>query len=211
MTIHYKIKKSDSTEYWTGYSSVFSKNGVAYQTLEDAGAAIQAQLKNSRTGIAKWAQTAQVIAFKVETNVVCSYQLTATIELAKHLDKLRSDYGTSFVYGFKLLCKRYSEPDFKYAVQIRPSEYKDFRETMKGLGYSSRIYKKIGDWIFFSDDDFCVRVKLVDTHSQFVNAKPLFDEYMKHTVSAPADNNLLKNAVFEQDTDIIEEDDDTSL
>ena len=55
---------------------------------------------------------------------------------------------------------------------------------MKGLGFSSRAYKKIGDWIFFSDDDFCVRVKLVGTHLQFVNSKALFDEYLKLSVSA---------------------------
>jgi hypothetical protein len=210
MTIHYKIKKADSHEYWTGYSSAFSKNGVSYHSLEDAGAAIAAQLKNSKTGIAVWAQTAQVIAFKVEVNAVCSYQLTSTIELSRHYDKMRKDHGVSFIYAFKLLCKRFPKPDFKYAVQIHQSNYKEFRETMKGLGFSSRAYKKIGDWIFFSDDDFCVRVKLVDAHDKLVNSQPLFEEYLKQTVSAPASNDLLTDAVFDDDAQIEEDEDGTA-
>lgn len=207
MTIHYKIKKADSKEYWTGYSSVFSKNGVAYTTLEDAGAAIQAQLKNSKTGIAVWSQTAQVIAFKVEINAVCSYQLTSTITLAKYYERLKTDYGISFVAAFKLLSGRSIESQHKYAVRIQAQKYPEFRSLLKSLGYSSRAYKKLGDWIFFSDDDVCVRVKLIGAHSKFVNVQPLFDEYLACTVATPADNELMIDAVFEPD-DTLNEDDD---
>ena len=199
--IHYKIKKFASSEYWTGYSSQFSKNGVAYQSLEDAGAAIQAQLKNSRNGIKTWADDAQVIAFEVVTNVICSYELVSTIELAKLYESMRKDHGTSFIYGFKQLLKRDKDHAFKYAAQIPLSEYAAFRTTMRDLGFSSRNYKKVGDWIFFSDDDLCMRVKLVGSHSSFVMMDPYMDQYRENTISSPADPSLMTDAVFDDDCD----------
>lgn len=197
--IHYKIKKSDSKEYWTGYSSQFSKNGVAYQSLEDAGAAIQVQLNNSRNGIRDWADTAQVIAFEVITNAICAYDLTSTVELSRLYDSMRKDNGTSFIYGFKQILKRDRDHAFKYAAQIPVGDYASFRATMRHLGFSSRHYKKVGDWIFFTDDDLCMRVKLVGCHTKFVLMDPYLDQYRENTMSTPADPSLMDNAVFDDD------------
>jgi hypothetical protein len=197
--IHYKIKKSDSNEYWTGYSSQFSTNGIAYRSLEDVGTAINAQLSNKRAGIHKWIDTAQVIAFEVITRVVCAYDPVATVELSKLLASMQKDYGRNFVTGFKQLANRNSEYQFKYAAQIPPSEYASFRETMKTLGFSSRHYRKYNDWIFFTDDDLCMRVKLVGTHTKFVNMDAYVDQYTENTRSYPADNSLMDDAVFDDD------------
>lgn len=204
--IHYKIKKSDSPEYWTGYSSTFSKNGVAYRTLEDAGAAIQAQLKNSRNGIKTWVDDAQVIAFEVVTNVICSYTLVNSVELSKMFDSMQKDHGRNFLNGFKHVILKHPDLEFKYAAQIPASEFTSFRDQMKALGFSSRHYRKHQDWIYFSDDDLCLRVKLVSIHTKFVNLEAYVDQYNHNTESTPADSSLLDDAVFDDDCEEVNDD-----
>jgi hypothetical protein len=202
--IHYKIKKSDSPEYWTGYSSTFSRNGVAYRTLEDVGTAIKAQMTNSRHGIRSWIGQAQVIAFEVVTNVICSYDLTATVELAKLYDTMQNTHGKTFLRGFKQLLKRDPDNIFKYAIEVATPDIDDFRTSMRDLGFSSRYYRKVGNWFFFNDDDLCVRVKLAARHTKFVNMHDYCESYKEHTVSTPADNSLLDDATFEDDCELDE-------
>jgi hypothetical protein len=72
---------------------------------------------------------------------------------------------------------------------------------MRDLGFSSRHYKKVGDWIFFSDDDLCMRVKLVGCHTSFVLMDPYMAQYREHTISTPADPTLMDDAVFDDDCD----------
>lgn len=172
---HYKIKNTKTAEFWTGYSTQFSKRGAEYKTMEDAGAAIAAQLKLRHSSIQDWLPFSEVVEFEVIVKQNVAYKSADAIKLSKLYSSMFADHGSDFLNGFKKMTREPAPvPDLKYAVEVFRSEYDEFASTLKGLGFSSRTFKKVGRWIWFSSDDLGIRIKLIGGHSKFVD----LTEYM---------------------------------
>lgn len=167
---YYKIKNTKTAEFWTGYSTQFSKKGAEYKSIEDAGAAIASQLKLKHSSIQDWLPHSEVVEFEVIIKEQLSFTSNDAIKLSKLYVDLYREHGTDFLAGFKKMTRVPSPvPDLKYAVEIIPREYDDFTSTLKGLGFSSRTFKKVGSWIWFGSDDLGIRIKLISGYTKFVD------------------------------------------
>lgn len=167
---YYKIKNTKTAEFWTGYSTQFSKKGAEYKSIEDAGAAIASQLKLKHSSIQDWLPHSEVVEFEIIIKEQLSFSSNDAIKLSKLYVDLYREHGTDFLAGFKKMTRNPSPaPDLKYAVEIIRSEYDDFTSTLKGLGFSSRTFKKVGSWIWFGSDDLGIRIKLIGGHTKFVD------------------------------------------
>jgi hypothetical protein len=167
---YYKIKNTKTAEFWTGYSTQFSKRGAEYKSIEDAGTAIAAQLKLKHSSIQDWLPHSEVVEFEVIIKEQLSFASNDAIKLSTLYLALQREHGTDFLAGFKKMTRDPSPvPDLKYAVEIIRNQYDDFTSTLKGLGFSSRTFKKVGSWIWFGCDDLGIRIKLIGGHTKFVD------------------------------------------
>ena len=186
---YYKIKNKDTAEFWSGYGSSFTKNGAEFKSLEDVGIAITAQLKMRHSSIKDWVNTAQVLEYDVlivqNPNVL--YAVGDTIKLAALYLTIRNDQDQQFLYGFKKLISGAKPLEIKHAAKIVPREYEEFRKTLKDLGYNSRSYRKIGPWIWFSEDAIGALIRLLPGVDKVVSLQPYCDEFNKLLISIAPD------------------------
>lgn len=169
----FKIQNTATGLFWNGYSSSFSESGTTFSSYEDAGNRIESQLK-MKHNMNDWLLNAKVIEYEIivqERETQTAKHCVMTYRFHEHLKK---NYGHNFLRTYKKIRndKTITEP-FKYAVNIKRDSFKEFRESLKDLGFSSRHYKKVDEWIWVRDPDVVARIKLLNFDETIV---PIADE-----------------------------------
>lgn len=182
---YYKIKNKEG-EYWSGYSSHFTKSGAEYSTLEDAGSALEYQRSRfHHKSINGWITDAEVEEFVVEVRKSNSFNAINIAKLAVLSEQIYDAHGREFHKGFYKLLKEENKFEVKFAVRIQQDTYSELRSTLKDLGYSSRHYRKTGNWIWFSDEEIGMRIKLIDGELPFVKLEEYITRFNELNVTMP--------------------------
>jgi len=166
----YKIKRTDTNQFWSGYGSAFSIGGQTWNTSESAAYSLQQQLSYRHASIKDWLHLAVIVEFEIVTNEIGSFTAKEAILRNRLTAKLRKDYGDQFVKHYvKMQQDTTTKNKYKHAVQVYNEDFSEFRETLKGLGYSSRHYKKTDKWLWVEDDEVVLRMKLIEGVSKMVD------------------------------------------
>lgn len=173
----YKVRRTDTGEYWSGYSSMFSKDGEEYHSIEIAANALSSQRSLLHVSIDSWIGVSEIVEYEVVRNERTSSSAIAEVIRYAQYAELAKQHGNDFVNGYKRMLQQPVE--FDYAFQIWYKEYEEFRITLKGLGHSSRSYKKTGNWIWVNDRDVALKVKLLGSFAKSVELEPIRDEFRK--------------------------------
>lgn len=169
MEKRYKIKRTDTNQYWTGYGSTFSKAGTSWKTQDSIANELANQLRWQHNSILKWLDFAEVVEYEVVEQEVGSMPAQKTIKNRIFDKKIEAKYGRSFMTEYSKLVKEKGEGFYKCAIQVDYQGYETFRTNLKNLGHSSRCYKKTRNWIWVSDEDVIVKAKLLGDFKQSVN------------------------------------------
>jgi hypothetical protein len=168
----FKVKHKETGKYWQGYGSNFSVSGKEFRSALDA--ARQIDLARIRTSVPGQQLKDLVLIEEFEREVTKSTEPIQTIEtddalaVVRAYDHVHKKYGYSFCCLWRKVTTQPKFKDAKYLVKV-DQDYEEFRERLKGLGYSSRHYTKQKDWIILFDDDVAMRVKLLSGYTEFVS------------------------------------------
>jgi hypothetical protein len=164
----FKVKHKETGKYWQGYGSNFSTTGKEFSSA--LLAARQVDITRIRTSIPGQQLKDLVVIEELSPTVTQPLQTIPTEEalaVMKVHDHVRLKYGYSFFCLWHKIISREKYEGAKYLVQVK-TNYEDFRDRLKGLGYSSRHFAKIKDWLIIYDNDVAMRIKLIDGYDQFV-------------------------------------------
>lgn len=166
----YKIKNKQTAEYWTGYGSNFSDKGTEFTSWDAAAYEIRRQLSFKHASIYGWLTDAEIVEFEVVASETGTRNLVEAVQRSVFYDKLSKKYGKNFLRQYHKIC---DDPKlkgkFRHALKVSQTEFTEFREAMKGLGYSSRHYKKTDEWLWVEDDEVVLRAKLLDYVTMAIN------------------------------------------
>lgn len=169
MEKRYKIRRTDTNQYWTGYGNTFSKSGTSWRTAESAANELANQLRWKHVSILTWLDSAEVVEYEVVENEASATPAQESIKDRVFTKKLQSAYGGAFITEYTKLVKDKGRGFYKCAIQVDYAGYEEFRKNLKTLGHSSRCYKKTRNWIWISDEDVIVKAKLLGDFKVSVN------------------------------------------
>lgn len=181
---YYKIKKNDELLFWSGHGSHFSKKGTTFNSLEDIGIALTIQITSwgRHKEITDILTDTTVQEFEISVNNMGSFPIENTIALSELYIEIKADNGIAFLQGFKRIV---NDPtivhNFRFATKINPDSYVEFRKSLKDLGFSSRHFKKIGNWIWYDSSDLGARIKLLSGDIEFVDFTDWRDKFVELT------------------------------
>jgi hypothetical protein len=174
----FKVKHKNTGEYWQGYGSKFSKIGKEFSSA--LAAARDISITHIRTDVP--GQQLKDLVIIEEVSKVKEKQPLQTIPTEEALavvevhDAVRAKYGYSFFCMWHKVVSEKRYEGAKYIVKVKDGDYEDFRESLKGLGFSSRHFSKQKDWLIIYDDDVAMRMKLLDRHEMFVALSEITDD-----------------------------------
>lgn len=165
----YKVKHNITGLFWDGYGDSFSAKGNKWNSVDAASYDIRKQIRYRATSVNTWINQATVLEYKVFVEETDQVNLKEVLLRDNFHNKLSDAYGSSFIRAYHKIIKCDADRlTFKYAIQIPHAKYAEFREDLKGLGFSSRHYRKVDTWLWISSDDVMLRVKLLDYCSDVV-------------------------------------------
>lgn len=174
----YKVKKKDTGEFWSGYSSAFSANGITFNSEGEAGYELRKQLSLRHNSIKDWIEQAEIVEYEITTTEVGASSAMTAVLRHQFYEQVIKKHGKSFVKHYS---KLQSDPEtrdkYKFAIEVNPTTYTDFRDRLKALGFSSRHYKKLEHWIWIENDEVVATAKMLDGHKQIVDLTALQSEY----------------------------------
>jgi hypothetical protein len=182
----FKIKNTATGLFWNGYSSSFSESGTVFSSYEDAGLRIDSQFK-MKYDVSDWIKTAEVVEYEIIIQEKETQTAKHCVMVYRFHEYLGKQYGVQFLRSYKKIKsdKSITEP-YNYAVNIKNSVFPEFRESLKGLGYSSRHYKKVDEWIWVRDPEVVARIKLLSFDEKIV---PIADEEKALNALIPVSTN----------------------
>lgn len=169
MEKRYKIKRTDTNQFWTGYGSTFSKTGTSWKSQESVANELANQLRWKHKTILDWIELAEVVEYEVVENEVGATPAQESVKNRVFNKKLETKYGKAFVAEYAKLVKEKGLGFYKCAILVDYRGYEEFRTNLKNLGHSSRCYKKTRNWIWVNDDDVIVKAKLLGDFKDSVN------------------------------------------
>lgn len=181
----YKIKKKGGTEFWSGYSSSFSRVGASFTSMALAARALKDQLSLRHHSIADWVDDAEIVEYEVTTTEAGSSSAKDAIIKYTFMATIENQYDRGFIKAYNRICSNPTTRN-KYNFAIKVTRYEEFREALKTLGYSSRNYKKMDYWLWFESEDIAVAVKLLGLHVEFVSLADLENAYQAALVEGRA-------------------------
>lgn len=174
----YKIKNKTTAQFWTGYGSSFTDKGAEWASWDSAAYEIRRQLRLKHSSINAWLNDAEIVEYEVLVNELGTQSLTRAVMRSAFYDRMSKKYGATFTKHYhKLQENETTRGKYKYAIDVRRSEFSEFRVAMKNLGYSSRHYKKTDNWLWIEDEEVMLRAKLLNNVVQSVNIAVEEDEF----------------------------------
>jgi hypothetical protein len=178
MQYTYKIQEKTSKHFWTGYGLTlsetsgcqFANKAAAVRSLHHAiryQQRYKAVGNNNRISLnsySNWEIVEYLIIVKENSTVPA---VDAVFEYA-FLCSMDNRHGGGFAARYAAATKDQTI-DIKYAVSVLKTNFIDLREDLKGLGYSSRHYKKTGNWLWISDPEVMLRMQLLPYISLAIN------------------------------------------
>jgi len=166
---YYKVKNKTTEQYWTGYGSKFTDGGAEFTSPEQVGYELRIAVRYHHKSLQNILDDLEVEEFEV--SVASSGVLDDALYYIVQSERdsvLVTRYGKSFIRNYLKLNK---DENFKpkFAIRIDPANFSKFKETLKGMGYSSRYYKKTDNWIWTDNDDVVVNTKLIGGYEEIVN------------------------------------------
>jgi len=164
----FKVKHKEIGTYWQGYGSNFASKGKEFPSALIAARQISmARIRAMPSGQQLWDI---VVIEEISPESFQPLQIIPTEDALAVMyvhDFIRDKYGYSFFCLWQKVVTNKKYDGAKYLVHVKHN-YEDFRERLKGLGYSSRHFAKIKDWLIIYDDEVAMRIKLIDGYDQFI-------------------------------------------
>lgn len=172
----FKVKHKETGKYWQGYGSNFSAKGKEF--ISALVAARQIDIARIRTTIPGQQLKNLVVIEELSTGqspeVIQTIDTDEALGVMRVHDHVRDKYGYSFFCIWHKVVTLEKYKGAKYLVQVK-KDFDDFRERLKGLGYSSRHYSKIKEWLIIYDDDVAMPIKLIEGYDQFIKLDDILD------------------------------------
>jgi hypothetical protein len=160
---NFKIKDTKTGQFWSGYGSAFSDRGSDFASWDAAAYEVNRQIGRHHITVRDWIKDAAIIEYEVSITEVGSEPLIPMVERSKFYERLKKDYGREFIKNYSRFYEnKETRGKYKFAIQVVNSDYAEFRESMKNLGFSSRHYKKTDSWLWIEDEQVMLRAKLLD-------------------------------------------------
>lgn len=160
----YKIKDTTSGLFWIGYGSGFNESGTTYASYELAGRSLANQIGLRHQSLIPFLPHLSIVEYEVVIEEKTSYVAQECMFAYRFSLKLGEKHGYRFQNAhrkMKNLEKENPEKIFRYAIKINHTDFTEFRESLKGLGFSSRNYRKVDEWLFTDNPDVVARTKLL--------------------------------------------------
>lgn len=170
----FKVKHKETGEYWQGYGSNFSAKGKEFNSALIA--ARQIDIARIRTPV-PGQQLKDLVDIEEVSHTSEALQVIPTdeaLDVMRVHDYVREKHGYSFFCLWHKVATQKKYYGAKYLVLVKKN-YDEFRERLKGLGYSSRHYSKIKDWLIIYDNEVAMRIKLIDGYDQFIVLQDILD------------------------------------
>jgi hypothetical protein len=170
----YKIQNTKTLLFWSGVCSSFNSQGKKFNSVHSAAYSININQYLDPAIILD----CQVVKFQVELTVQEKTSLQYAVQRVSFYQRLTQSYGRDFS---RSLCnlEKSGTVEFKYAVSIPPQKISLFQKQMKDLGFSSRCYRKVDNWLWISGNDVLLSIKMLDHHTNIVYLKDEEVEFNK--------------------------------
>jgi hypothetical protein len=172
----FKVKHKETGKYWQGYGSNYSTKGKEFTSALIA--ARQIDITRIRTSIPgqqlKDLVEIEEISTTVDANPIQTIPAEEALAVMQVHDHVREKYGYSFFCLWHKVATQTKYEGAKYLVKVK-TDYETFRERLKGLGYSSRHFSKIKDWLVIYDNDVAMRIKLIEGYDEFIVLQEILD------------------------------------
>lgn len=180
----FKVKSNTTGFHWEGQGSKFGRKGKYFSSAIEAARGLHYTQIRPGLGTTYKSYTDFINDLVIEElhpdyyTKIQSFPATDAIEAYKLQTSIIGKYGYTFLCTWLKIASKPEYQGGKYLIRIT-DDYVEFRERLKGLGYSSRAYKKLGEWILVFDDDVAMRIKLIDGYDQFINVDTFIVDLMQ--------------------------------
>ena len=165
---HFKIKNKTTGLFWNGYSNSFSENGTTFGTYDEAGSRLASQIK-AKFDIHSWISQSEIVEYEVIIQEKQVHTPKHCVMQLRYHSYLEEQYGRAFFRAYRKVKADWDESDpHQYAIKIPRCDFDEFRASLKSLGFSSRHYKKVDEWIWVKNPDVVVRIKLLGASEEII-------------------------------------------